>query len=100
MWPGLEVDSQATSSLDDDGRRTVEVRREIIEICGGEFDQFPIVLHRPRRRAMLADHRIVSQAVPIDRRVLHLIADVVVTTQQTFAFYHSERHNHRSPIIN
>jgi hypothetical protein len=87
MRPGLEVDTQAPSSLDDDGRRTIEVRREIIEICCGEFDQLPIILHRPRGGAMLAGHRVVSQTVPSDRRALHLIADVVVTTEQAFVFY-------------
>jgi hypothetical protein len=98
LWDAArtEVDSQAPSSLHDDGGRMVEVRREIIEICGSEFDQFPIVLHGPRRSAMLADHRIVSLAVPIDRRMMHLIADVV-TTRQAFAFYIRKRHNHRSP---
>jgi hypothetical protein len=36
--------------------------------------------------------------VPIDRRALHLIADVVIT-RPAFAFHNRERHNPRPPII-
>ena len=62
------------------------MRGEIIEMRRGEFHQFPIVLHGPRARAMLAGHRRVSQRVPTDRRALHLIADALVTTEQAFTF--------------
>jgi hypothetical protein len=48
---------------------------------------------------MLADHRLVSRAAPIDRRVRRLIAKVIVT-QQAFVFQIRERHNNRPPSIN
>jgi hypothetical protein len=75
------------------------MRGEIVEMCCGEFHQFPIVLHRPRASAMLADHRVVSQAVPVDRR-RRLIAGIAVTAREVFVFHVRECHSNRPPEMN